>query len=475
MRRFIGRERELKVLGGALEAVRDAAGGEAPQPGRCVLIRGRRRVGKSSLVEEFLRRTGVPALFFTAAGGSAQEELEELHDAVARSTLPERGLFREEAPAQWNAALRLLAESLPEDTPSVVVIDEVPYLMDRVDAFEGVLQRAWDRLLSRKPVLLLLIGSDLSMMEALDSYGRPFHQRGREMVVGPLTPADIGEMLDLDPAAAFDAALITGGLPLVCAEWRPGADVWEFLRDCLGNPTSALLVSAERSLAAEFPPQAMGREVLRAIGSGERTFTNIARAAGGISHSTLTRATEVLTAKRVVAAELPLSLRPSKERRYRVADPYLRFWLAFLDPHMAEIERMRGDLTLSRIRERWTSWRGRAVEPLVRESLARLLPDGALPAAPAIGGYWTRGNDVEIDLVGADRQPVARTLLFLGSVKWLEHSAFDAHDLAALHKHRAALTDEPVPLVAVSRSGVSCSGLQAVYGPGELLAGWRER
>ncbi|MFI9580975.1 ATP-binding protein [Streptomyces sp. NPDC052236] len=470
MRRFIGRDRELRVLRAAFEEVRDAAG--SAKPGQCILMRGRRRVGKSSLVEEFLRRAEAPSLFFTAAGGSAEDELTELLDSVATSTLPERELFAEEVPGQWNAAFRLLAEVLPDDTPSVVVIDEVPYLMDRIDAFEGMLQRAWDRLLSRKPVLLLLVGSDLSMMEALNSYDRPFHQRGREMVLGPLNPADIGEMLGLEPAAAFDAALVTGGLPLVCAEWRTGASLWEFLRDSLDNPISALLVSAERSLAAEFPPHAMSREVLRAIGTGERTFTNIARAAGGIAHTTLTRATEVLTEKQVVAAELPLSPRPSKERRYRVADPYLRFWLAFLDPHMAEIERMRGDLTLNRIKQQWTSWRGRAIEPLVRESLARLLPDGELPAAPAIGGYWTRSNNIEIDLVGADRQPVAKQLLFLGSVKWLENSMFDSHDLAALHKHRAAITDDPVPLVAVSRSGISCSGLQATYGPENLISAW---
>jgi AAA+ ATPase superfamily predicted ATPase len=438
-------------------------------------MRGRRRVGKSTLVEEFLAREAVPHLFFTAAGGSAEDELAELLDAAAGSSLPDRSLFAEETPNQWNAAFRLLAEILPDDAPSVVVIDEVPYLMERVEAFEGLLQRAWDRLLSRKPVLLLLVGSDLSMMEALNSYDRPFHQRGREMVVGPLTPADIGEMLDLEPAAAFDAALITGGLPLICREWQAGASMWDFLEAALENPISALLVSAERSLAAEFPPQAMGRDVLRAIGSGERTFTNIARAAGGIAHSTLSRSADLLSDKRVVAAELPISLRPSKERRYRVADPYLRFWLAFLDPHMAEIERMRGDLTLARIREQWTSWRGRAVEPLVRESLARILPDRGLPAAPAVGGYWTRSNDVEVDLVGADRQPVAKRLLFLGSVKWLETAPFDAHDLAALHKHRAVLTDEPVPLVAVSRSGVTCSGLQAAFGPEDLLRAWRPR
>lgn len=472
MRRFVGRKRELRTLDAALQGVRQDIG--TAKPGRCVLLRGRRRVGKSSLVEEFLERSGVPSLFFTAAGSSAEDELRELHDAVASSALPDRAQFTEEAPAQWTAAFRLLADLLPDDRPSVIVLDEVPYLMERVDAFEGILQRAWDRQLSRKPVLLLLIGSDLSMMEALNSYERPFHQRGTEMVLGPLTPADLAELLGLKPAVAFDAALVTGGLPLICGEWQPGASLWDFLAESLQNPISALLVSAERSLAAEFPPQAMGREVLRAIGSGERTFTNIARAAGGIAHTTLTRATDLLSGKGVVAGELPLSLRPSKERRYRVADPYLRFWLTFLEPHMPEIERMRGDLTLGRIREGWTSWRGRAVEPLIRESLARLLPDSSLPAAPAIGGYWTRSSDVEIDLVGADRAPVAKQLLFLGSVKWLEQGAFDAHDLAALHKHRAALTDDPVPLLAVSRSGVTCSGLQAAYGPDQLLAAWRE-
>ncbi|MEZ0069524.1 AAA+ ATPase superfamily predicted ATPase [Streptacidiphilus sp. MAP12-20] len=473
MPRFIGRDRELRTLQNALSEVKRSVG--AAQAGRCLLMRGRRRVGKSTLVEEFLRRAAVPHLFFTAGGGTAEDELAELLDNVATSTLPGRSLFGEEAPSQWNAAFRLLAEILPNDAPSVVVIDEVPYLMERIDAFEGMLQRAWDRLLSRKPVLLLLVGSDLSMMEALNSYERPFHQRGQEMVVGPLNPADISEMLNLEPAAAFDAALITGGLPLICREWEAGASMWDFLGTALENPISALLVSAERSLAAEFPPQAMGREVLRAIGAGERTFTNIARAAGGIAHSTLSRAADLLIDKRVVAAELPLSLHPSRERRYRVADPYLRFWLAFLDPHMAEIERMRGDLTLARIRDQWTSWRGRAVEPLIRESLARVLSDGELPASPALGAYWTRGNDIEIDLVGADREPVAKELRFLGSIKWLETSAFDAHDLAALQKHRAALTDDPIPLVAVSRSGVNCPGLQATYGPEELLNAWRHR
>jgi uncharacterized protein len=115
-----------------------------------------------------------------------------------------------------------------------------------------------------------------------------------------------------------------------------------------------------------------------------------------------------------VAGELPVSVSPSKERRYRITDSYLRFWLAFLGLHLAEVDRMRSDLTLARIERSWTDWRGRAVEPLVREALARLLPARGVPAAPVIGGYWTRSNDVEIDIVGADREPIASQLLFLG-------------------------------------------------------------
>jgi AAA+ ATPase superfamily predicted ATPase len=468
---FIGRERELALLDALLAEVGAAVG--EPRPGQCLLVRGRRRIGKSSLVEAFVDRAGVPAMFFTAAGASTDIELESFVEAVSSSALPDRSVFDDAAPGNWSAALRQLAGILPDDRPSVVIIDEVPYLMERVDAFEGILQRAWDRELSRKPVLLVLIGSDLSMMEALSSYGRPFHQRGKELVLGALNPAEVGEMLQLAPAEAFDAALVTGGLPMICAAWRRGADLWQFLASELANPASPILVSAERSLAAEFPDSAMAGAVLSAIGSGERTFSNIARAAGGISHTTLTRATEVLVRKRMVAAELPLSTGTSKERRYRVVDPYLRFWLTFIGPHVAEIERLRGDITLERIRAGWTTWRGRAVEPLLRESLARLLPDGVLPSAPAIGAYWTRTNSVEIDVIGADREPVATRLFFIGSIKWLERSPFDNHDLVALQRHRAALTDDPVPLLAISRSGVEAGGLDASYGPDELLRAWR--
>jgi hypothetical protein len=101
-----------------------------------------------------------------------------------------------------------------------------------------------------------------------------------------------------------------------------------------------------------------------------------------------------------------------------------------------------------------------------------LLPSQGIPAAPAIGGYWTRSNDVEIDIVGADREFVARQLLFLGSVKWLETAQFDDHDLVELQRHRDRVTSEPVPLIAVSRSGTATNRADAAFSPEGLLAAW---
>ena len=146
---FVGRERELAMLQASLAKV-DSAGHD-PRPGQCLLMRGRRRIGKSSLVEAFVDRAGAPAVFFTAAGASTEVELGALTEAVRSSTLPGRSVFDDAAPGNWSAALRQLAGILPDDRPSVVVMDEAPYLVDRVDAFEGILQRAWDRELSRKP------------------------------------------------------------------------------------------------------------------------------------------------------------------------------------------------------------------------------------------------------------------------------------------------------------------------------------
>nr|WP_269128718.1 ATP-binding protein [Nonomuraea sp. K271] len=466
---FIGRRRELAALTRALEKTNRR---HFDRPGRALLMRGRRRVGKSRLAEEFIRQAQVPHLYYTATGQTLREELHIFTDEASSSNLPAASVFDVEHPESWHDALSLLARALPEHSPSIVVIDELPYLVKADPTLESVLQKLFDRELSRLPVLLLLIGSDLSMMEAINTYGRPFYQRAADFIVGPLTPYDVGQALDLPPEAAFDAHLVSGGLPMICEEWPKGAPLWAYLEQALHDPLSALVVGGERALAAEFPPEAHARQTLNAIGSGQRTHSNIAAATQGISRATMNRALQLLLEKRMIAVDRPLSTRPSRESRYRVIDSHLRFWIPFIANRLTDIERGRGDKVLERIRKSWTSWRGVAVEPLIQESLRRM--DGLPEATGAIGGFWTRTNDPEIDIVGADREPVAKQITMVGSVKWLENRPFGHHDLSELIVHRSKMpgADSSTPLYAVSRSGCEVEGVTHVTAE-HLVDAWR--
>ncbi|MER6943434.1 DUF234 domain-containing protein [Nonomuraea sp. NPDC000554] len=424
------------------------------------------------MAEEFIQQTQLPHVYFTATGHALDQELRLFTEEVRSSNLPDASAFHAEQPGSWHDALSLLAHALPERSPSVVVIDELPYLIKADPSLEGVLQKLFDREFSRRPVLLLLIGSDLSMMEAINTYDRPFYQRAVDFVVDPLSPHDVGQALGLSAAEAFDAHLVSGGLPMICEEWPRGGSLWDYLKEATANPLSALIVSGERALAAEFPPEALAREVLSAIGAGQRTHANIATAAQGVSRASMNRALQLLLEKRMIAVERPLSTRPSRETRYHVVDTHLRFWIRFIGSRLTDIERGRADRVMDRIRQSWTSWRGTAIEPVIRESVRRMdeLPEGT----GAIGGYWTRTNDPEIDLVGADREPIAKKITMLGSIKWLENRPFDHHDLSELIVHRSKMpgADTSTPLCAVSRSGCDVEGVRHVT-PEEVLDVWR--
>ena len=76
---------------------------------------------------------------------------------------------------------------------------------------------------------------------------------------------------------------------------------------------------------------------------------------------------------------------------------------------VGDIDRGRGGLALQRVTDSYTGWRGRAIEPVVRDALERLLPDTCWPEVRAVGGWWPRTNVPEIDLVGANARPPTAT------------------------------------------------------------------
>jgi hypothetical protein len=108
-------------------------------------------------------------------------------------------------------------------------------------------------------------------------------------------------------------------------------------------------------------------------------------------------------------------------------------------------------------------------------SLERLASsDPLLAGVGMIGGYWTRTNDVEVDLVGVDRWPDARRVMVTGSVKWREQAPFDRRDLAELARHRARVPGAAdAALIAVSRAGCTAADVDRAYGPAELVAAWQ--
>jgi uncharacterized protein len=477
---FVGRSAELERLTSLLGRVGDPA---RDLLGVAVMLRGRRRVGKSRLVEVFCERSGAPFVFFQASqGASAAAGQAAFAEAIRWSGLPNRDLFPEGATwPTWSAFFRQLTAALPDERPSIVVIDELPWLLESDDALEGELQTAWDRGLSRKPVLLVLIGSDLAMMERLDDYRRPFHQRATVMVLPPLNPAEVGGLLGLSAPDALEAYLVTGGLPLICQEWEPGQSLWGFLGTAVRDSTSALLVSGERSLAAEFPTQVQARRVLAAIGNGERTWKGIhAELAEGMEHpmadSSLADAIKRLEAKRVIAVDAPLSAKAGdRDKRYRIADPYLRFYLAFLSRGLPLVERGRGDLVVAAIERSWGTWRGKAIEPVIREALLRIAPDLGYREVGAVGGWWNRQNNPEIDIVGMSTEGNSKSVSFIGSIKWHETHGLTRReygDLARDAPYVSGVTDATA-MLAVTRTGTLDENLPVTcLGPADLLAAW---
>ncbi|HET7013756.1 MAG TPA: ATP-binding protein [Streptosporangiaceae bacterium] len=455
----MGRRSELALLGKRLDRVAESGAGTA------LVIRGRRQVGKSRLAQEFCDRARVPYVFFAATkGASPYEAISAFLTELGGSAVPRQpGLVPADPTASWPDAFRVLAAVLP-DSPVVVVLDELPWLAEQDDIFDGALQTAWDRLLSSRPVLLLLLGSDLHMMERLTAYDRPFFGRADNLLLGPLNPAEVGDALSLRPADALDAYLLSGGLPGILRAWPRGVPALEFAESECADPASPLFGVPEAALLAEFPAPDVARRVIEAVSGFSRTHANIAAEAGSrvgaVPSGTLTPVLRRLVDdKHVLASDDPLSVRPTRPTLYRVADASLQFYLAMGRAAHELSRRDRAVAAATLISRRWASWRGRAIEPIIRESLSLAAADLPWPEAAAVGGWWSRTFDPEIDLIGADRAPVATRLWYAGSVKWLEHP-LGSRDLADLERgvqQVPGFDSGETALVGVSRAGFADS------------------
>jgi len=221
--------------------------------------------------------------------------------------------------------------------------------------------------------------------------------------------------------------------------------------------------------------------VLTAIGNGERTWKGIQTELTGddgrqIADSSLNNALRKLEAKRVIAADVPLSAKSGgRDKRYRVADPYLRFYLAFLQKGLPLVERGRGDIVLLAIERSWGTWRGRAIEPVIHDAFLRVAPDLGFPDVAAVGAWWNRQHNPQIDIVAKNDERHAG-IAFAGSIKWHETQPFGLREYNALVRDVYSVpgVNDQTTLLAVSRIAESADGVPVrCLGPADILTAWQ--
>ena len=452
--------------------------------GRILAVRGRRQVGKSTAVTAFVESADAGYLYATGIKGApAGAQLAAVGEAARGSRRPvtDAALLFSETPASWRDFFGRLAVAA-RTGPVAVVLDEFPWAVESDASVEGELQVQWDRTLDKLPILLILIGSDVAMMRRISEHDRALFGRTEQVVVPALNPKEVADALPGRSAVeVFDSYLITGGYPRLVASCARARSVAGYVHRSLQDEHSDLVVTARLSLDAEFADAESAYRVLSAIGGSEVAspgFNDVGSAISDPSErdaakTATTRALGILTSvKDLVRVDVPAGAQPnSKLRRYRITDPYLRFWFRFVERQIDNISRGRPDIAQARFDAGWLTWRGRAIEPVVHDGLTRLAAtDERLAGIETVGAWWNRDNSVEVDAVAraADR------VVALATIKWRARGGVTNADVTTLAAQRALVPGAAnARLLAISAQNTpSRTGADDTFTAKDLLGAW---
>lgn len=441
MRTFVGRDSELAALDAHWQR---AVAGE-PQ---LVALWGRRRVGKTYLLNHFARKK--PQVYFTATRQDSEaRQLDRLYARVSEQLRSRANLLDVARPADWEGALRLLAE-FARDEPLLVVLDEMPRLLAGRPDFADVLSAVWENHVHEQKLMLVVTGSAVSAMEeALGARGGLHGRPQLQLRLDPFPPHEARAFLPGLPADQFVVAYAAcGGYPLHLRSWQPDRTAESNLRELAFRPGGLLLADALDIMSEDLDWRSGYERVLAAIG----TTTGVRR--GKIASRANQRVDYTLTKLQqagYVRTERPLGARETAAPLYAIADTYLGFWLSVLRDDAELIEGGQGDAVLRRQRSRLKRHVSATFEQMAREHAVRLVAAGRLPADTVVGRWW-RDEAVEIDVLAlSGERPV-----LVGEVKW-DRSPVGQRELTQLHRKAAALPehDEPPRIAFWSKSGAA--------------------
>lgn len=462
---FVGRHRDMRILQEAYEA-----------PGlQMVVVYGRRRVGKTSLLHEFAKDKP-HVRYFTAQETSAAENLRLLSDRLLENVSSKGPMMLEPSdPARalphfgsFEAAFEhVFAEAREQRT--VLVLDEYPYLAQSYPPLSSLLQSLIDAAIQssqragedESQLFLVLCGSSLSFMEhqVLGEKSPLYGRRTAQVRVEPFDVFDAGELLGSpSPQKVVELYSLVGGIPLYLEKLQPTKSVASNIATSILRPGAYLYVEPQNYLMQAVANPAQYNAVITAIAKGCVRSKDISDATGQ-STPAVNKLLTNLMEMRIVERVTPLVRANKKQVRYRLADELFRFWFSFAPRYATAIEADMAEAVAQRIAEpqALSTYVGPAFEEVCRQWLIRMMRSGAIPILPrAVGTWW--GSDPrsrqpeEIDIVveGADGE------LLVGECKW-RHEKTGLEVLQTLRR-RASLLERPVTTYYLfSRSGFTAA------------------
>ncbi|MGA2260054.1 MAG: ATP-binding protein [Acidobacteriota bacterium] len=367
----------------------------ASRDGTFCCLHGRRRCGKSRLLQETLpaRRS----VYYVA--DESEPALQRA--ALARAVSPMLPGFEQVAYPDWNSLLdRWLRDAPPG---SLLALDEFPYLANASPELPSILQKTVDRA-AGKGLHLVLCGSSQRMMQGLVlDASAPLYGRAREIIhVTPLEAGWVSEALKCkSPVDALSAFAVWGGVPRY---WELAADfeaTWPAVRDLVLDPAGVLHDEPRRLLLDDIRDTAQASSIMALIGQGCHRLSEIAGRIGKPATS-LSRPLQRLIELGFVRRECPFGLSEKNTKRtvYRIADPFLLFWFRYVQPNRSRLEAREAIRIQEVIANSFGQHVGGVWEDLARAAVPRMVIAGREWTSPQRWwGFDTNGKELECDVV----------------------------------------------------------------------------
>ncbi len=431
----------------------------------CIVIYGRRRVGKTALINEFCKDK--PTIFFSALNASAQENLEALSKAIYQYQNPNGSA----APSYNSFADALSAiTDMANEQRLVFVIDEYPYLAKADKSISSRLQHMIDHLHQQSKLYLILCGSSMSFMEyQVLGYESPLYgRRTAQLKIQALTYREVPvfhpNLRTEDQALLYG---ITGGIPHYINKLGVEDDMDEALLQNLFDTSSYLFEEPENLLKQELREPAIYNSVITAIAGGASHSNEIATKVG-VESGFCAKYLRVLLDLGILKKETPMTEKPGKKTIYAIDDNFFRFWYRFVPRNLSAISAGRFARNYDRaVKAYIPEYMGLVFEKMCQDYLLRYAEDLPIMLSE-IGQWW--GTDsktrkqVQIDIVGT---PTEGSEYIIGSCKY-RNEKIGVEELELLRSYAAVFGKGSHYHYYIFSKGGFTDGLLALASQGEV-------